>query len=416
MAGAVAGAALSSRAVNRATVVLILLRVGYAYNWFDTGPALPSIGATFAVGPAQLGLLVASFLVGAGLLQVPAGLLSLRYGARTVSLAGVALLAAASAASAAAPTFATLVALRLLAGAGAALFFSPAIGLVASLYPAGRRGLPVGTFTTAFSAGAALGIVASAGLIPLLGWRLALLAGGALLGALALAAPVLIPTAAGSPPATRPPWRPLPRAFGLPAVWVIGIAFIGVEGASFATGQFIVPYGTSVDGWSILLAGAIGMAFVFPSTFGGPVGGWFAERHRNHRTQFAVAVVGGGAVLALLPWAGVAAAIAIGVLFSFAYGFVYAVMYVLPHFWRELPPGEVPLAIGLFNSIQLTGGAIVASAFGAVVAVSSYDVAWWFLGALTVATLGALVALAPTPPAAGPRDEAAGVPARAPGP
>ncbi len=388
-------------------MLLIALRIGYAYNWFDTGPALPAIGATFSVGTAELGALVAAFLVGAGLLQVPAGMLARRFGARAVSIGGVALLAVAGAARAAAPSFYVLVVLRLAAGFGAALFFSPAIGLVASLYPAGRRGLPVGTFSSAFSGGAALGLVGSAILVPLIGWRGALLVGGLALGVLALAALVAIPRGAGGRPApgpVRPRW---PAALRSPAVWAIGFAFVGLEGASFATGQFIVPFGESVRGWSILLAGVVGMTFVFPSVFGGPVGGSIAERYRNHRTQFLVATIGAAGVLALVPWAGVAAAIVIGILFSFAYGAVYAIMYVIPHFWRNVSPEDVPVAIGLFNSLQLSGGALVSFLFGWVVEVRSYAFAWEFLALLAVATLAFLVALPATEPGAGPPPAAA---------
>jgi len=399
--------------VGRATWLLIALRVGYAYNWFDTGPALPAIGTTFSVGAAELGVLVAAFLVGAGLLQVPAGILARKYGARVVSIAGVALLAVAGAASAAAPTFDALVALRLAAGFGAALFFSPAIGLVAGLYPSGRRGLPVGTFSSAFSGGAALGIVASAALVPVVGWRGALLVGGVALGVLALVAWRAIPRAAGAPvplPSGRRAW---PTALRYRGVWAIGLAFVGTEGAAFATGQFIVPFGEALRGWSILLAGVVGMMFVFPSVFGGPVGGWVAERHRNHRTQFAIATVGAAGLLALVPFAGLAAAIAIGIVFSFAYGVIYAVMYVLPHFWREMPAEEIPVAIGLFNSIQLSGGAAVSFLFGWLVGAYGYGVAWAFLPVAMVATLLVLFALPPTPAAdaAGPpRAAAAGPP------
>ena len=398
-------AARDPRGVARATWILIALRIGYAYNWFDTGPALPAIGTTFSVGPAQLGLLVAMFLVGAGLLQVPAGFLALRYGARAVSIAGVALLAVTGAASAVAPSFDALLFLRLGAGFGAALFFSPAIGLVASLYPAGRRGLPVGTFSSAFSGGAALGIVGSSVLVPIIGWRGALLVGGVALGVLALAALVAIPRRAGAPLAPRPSGRSWPRALTFPGVWIIGVAFIGLEGASFATGQFIVPFAEAVRGWTLLLAGVVGMMFVFPSVFGGPVGGSVAERHRNHRSQFVIATLVAAGVLALVPWAGVAAAVLIGIVFSFAYGFIYAVMYVLPHFWATIPPEEIPLAIGLFNSIQLSGGAVVSFLFGWVVSVRSYGVAWEFLAVAMVVTLLALVALPATAPgnAGGPR-------------
>jgi predicted MFS family arabinose efflux permease len=399
---------LGPGAATRATVILIALRVGYAYNWFDVGPALVPIGSAFGVGPAEWGLLVAAFLVGAGLLQVPAGLLARRFGSRAISLWGVGLLAAAAVATAYSPSFLVLLALRLAAGFGAALFFSPAIGLVASLYPAGRRGLPVGTFTTAFSLGAALGVLGTSLLLPEIGWRNSLLFGGALLGVLTILGILLIPRAAGARP-TEPPPAGTPAALRYRGVWAIGFAFVGVEGASFATGQFIVPWGVTVEGWPLALAGAVGVAFVLPSLFGGPVGGPIAERYRNHRTQFVLATLVVGGPIALLPFVGLAEVVAIGIVFSFAYGFVYAVMYVVPHFWREVPAREVPLAIGLFNSIQLAGGAGVSFLFGWVVATTSYSVAWIALGGLSVALLGALVALPPTPPAepVGPRAGAA---------
>ncbi len=398
-------AGLSRASVTRATVVLIALRIGYAYNWYDIGPGLVSLGAEFHVGPAAWGLLTAAFLVGAGLLQVPAGLLSRRFGARNVSLAGVALLAIAGVGSALAPTFDLLLATRLAAGVGAALFFSPAIGLVASLYPPGHRGLPVGTFSSAFSAGAGLGILGSSLLIPEVGWRGAMAVGALSLGILVVLGWCLVPPAAGAPPPVRRAAAPgLPAGLRYRGAWAIGLAFVGLEGATFATGQFIVPYGEQVLGWSIGLAGVVGMLFIFPSLFGGPIGGALAERRPNHRTQLVVASLLAGAVLAALPFVGIVGAVAIGCVFSLSYGFVYAVMYVLPHFWRAVPPDEIPLTIGLFNSIQLAGGAVVSFLFGYVVAATSYAFAWPLLAGLVALTLGALVALPPTPAAAvGPR-------------
>jgi len=381
----------------RATTALIALRVAYAYNWFDVGPALPQIGSTFHVGPAQWGVLVAAFLVSAGLFQVPAGFLARRYGSRSISLVGAGLLAVGGAASGAAPSFTALVSLRLVAGVGAALFFSPAIGLVASLYPPGRRGIPVGVFSSAFSLGSALGIVVTALVLPTLGWQLSLVLGGAILGVPTVVSLALVPRSVGAPPPRRPaPSRALPAGLRYRGVWAVGIAFIGLEGATSATAQFVVPWGESVQGWSIALAGVVGMMFVLPSFAGGPLGGRVAERHKNHRTQFLVATLVGAGVLALLPWAGLVVAIVVGLVFSICYGVIYAVMYVLPHYWREVPAEEIPLAIGLLNSIQLAGGAAVSAAFGAIVAATSYSVAWEALVGMTLATLVVLVFLPAT--------------------
>jgi len=390
-----AGATTAGR--GRATALLIALRFGYAYNWFDIGPALPRIGSTFGVGPGAWGLLVASFLIGAGASQVPAGLLARRSGERPVAFAGVGLLAVAAVAGAFSPSFAVLIALRLAAGVGAGLFFSPAIGWVGRMFGPGERGLPVGGFSSAFSAGAAAGVVGSALMVPAWGWSVSLLAGGLGLGATTLAAAILIPReAAASRPPTGGDDGPARAAWRGRSVLAIGVAFVGFEGATFATGQFVVPWGEVIRLWPAWLAGAVGSAFVLPSVLGGPVGGVVSERSMRHRTQLVGATVAGAAALAALPIAGIAAAVVIGSVFSFAYGFVYAVMYVLPHYWPELPAREIPLAIGVFNAIQLGGGALVSAVFGWVVQFRSYALAWEVVAVAQIATLVALLALRPT--------------------
>ncbi len=380
---------------GRAAALLTAVRFAYAYNWFDVGPALPRIGAQFAVGPGAWGLLVAGFLAGAGATQVPAGLLARRYGERPVALAGAGLLAVAAIVSAYAPTFASLVALRVLAGVGAGLFFSPAIGWVGRLFGPGERGVPVGTFSSAFSAGAAAGVLGSALLVPAVGWSGALVLGGVALGAVTLATFLLTATPTGVG-ARRSAGRAT-RAWYGPAVLAVGLAFVGYEGATFATGQFVVPYGEAIRLWPAWLAGAVGTSFVLASVVGGPVGGWVAERSLRHRFQLAGVTIVGAAALAALPEAGIAGAVAIGSVFSFGYGFAYAVMYVVPHYWPGLPAEEIPLAIGVFNAIQLAGGAAVSAAFGWLVATRSFAVGWEVLAGVQVATLLALLALPPTP-------------------
>ncbi|MGD0718238.1 MAG: MFS transporter [Thermoplasmata archaeon] len=387
--------ARSSAEANRSTWILIAVRAGYAYNWFTIGPALPAIGVSFAIGPAEWGVLVASFLVGAGAMQVPAGLWARRRGSRAVSLYGAALLGIASILCALAPSFAVLLALRVVAGVGAGLFFSPAIGLVSSLHSEGRRGLAVGGFSSAFSAGAALGIFTSALVVAGIGWQWDLASGGIGLLVLTGCAALFIPRSAGAPPPRPLPAERVPRSLRIPTLWAIGFAFIGLEGAAFATSQFVVPYGTLTQGWTAAVAGAVGIAFVLPSVVGGPYGGTVAERRSNHRTQFVVATGAAALVLFALPWSGLAGAVAIGIVFSFCYGVIYAVMYIVPLYMPDVPREEVPIAIGLFNSIQLAGGAVIASVFGWILAATSYAFAWPALAVMMVAPLAVLLAIPP---------------------
>jgi len=379
------------------TGVLIALRIAYAYNWFDVGPGLLGVSAEFGVPAADWGILLASFLVGAGLGQVPAGLLARRYGPRRIALAGVLLLGLAGLAAAAAPTFGLLVAARGVGGVGAALFFSPAIGLVGDLQPASRRGLIVGVFSSAFSAGAALGVFASAILVPEIGWRGALALGGALLLAVTLVALPTVPRTAadaGGPPLSAPT-----RALRSRAVWSIGLAFIGLEGASLSAGQYFVPFAQTVHGWAPTVAGAVASLFVFPSFFGGPVGGALTQRSRRRRTQMVVATAIPGALLLLVPTADLAVAALTATIFSLSYGAVYAMMYVLAPFLPDIPANEVPLAIGLFNAIQIAGGAAITVLFAVLIDVAGYSTAWAALAVVTVAPLVLLLGV----PATGPR-------------
>ncbi len=384
---------LSAASTRRATTIMIAVRAGYAYNWYTVGPALPAIGAQFSVGPAEWGLLLAIFLVAAGVLQVPAGMLSQRFGSRAVALAGAALLGAASIASGFAPSFGTLVALRGAAGVGAALFFSPAIGLVGSLYPEGKRGVPIGMFSSAFSGGAAAGVLLSAIAVGPLGWHWTLALGGIGLLVLTLGAVALIPRGAGAALPASISRPKVPVALRLPALWAIGLAFIGLEGATFATGQFLVPYGTIELGWGAALAGAVGMAFILPSIVGGPIGGYVTERRTNRRTQFLVAGAVATVTVSLIPWVGLIPMVLLGIGFSFAYGATYAIMYVLPNYLPGLPRDEIPVGIGLFNSVQLAGGAIVAWAFGLWVASVGYPLAWSLLAIAVIVPLAFLVYL-----------------------
>ncbi|MHB8351548.1 MAG: MFS transporter, partial [Thermoplasmata archaeon] len=225
------------------------LRVIYAYNWTDIGPALPALSRQMGIGAAEWGLLLAAFFVGAGLWQVPAGLLARRYGNRPIALAGATILGAAAVASGFAPNFPTLLIVRGICGAGAGLFFSPAIALVAGLHSEGRRGVPVGIFSSAYSAGAGLGVFVTALTVGPLGWGLSLALGG--IGTLLLV-PIALRLSPPSPSRTVPGngWGVFPAVLRSRAVWVIGFSFIGIEGASLAAGQFFVPYAEVSRGWS----------------------------------------------------------------------------------------------------------------------------------------------------------------------
>ncbi len=394
----------SRAARNRAIVALIAMRTVYAFNWFDIGAGLPSILREYGVSTADAGWLVAVFFLGAGAMQLPAGLLARRWGTKPVTFLGAAVLGAAALASSVAPDFSLLVALRFTVGLGAGLFFSPAIALVTELFPPGERGLPVGTFTSSFSLGAGLGVFLPALLLSEIGWRGALALGGMLMLGVLVAGVSQIPSAAGlAAPAERRPPKGVPAPLRSLPIWAIGFAFIGLEGASLSSGQYFILYATSIRGATYVVAGILGALFVFPSLFGGPVGGWLTERFTNRRTQMFLFTALPGLLFLAIPFAGFTAIGLIAVTFSFCYGMVYPIMYVLPPYLPGLTLEDLSLSIGLLNMIQLAGGGMVALAMAEVIqgygsTSTGYTVAWVLMGLITATTLVFLLLVPRTGP------------------
>lgn len=123
---------------------------------------LPQISRDLDVRPARVGLLVTVWAVTVGLSSLPLTRLTRSWQRPTALAAGLAVLGVASVASAVAPTFAGVLAARLVAASGHGLFWSVLMVYAASLAPSGREaraisvvlvgpvlagvvGLPVGT-------------------------------------------------------------------------------------------------------------------------------------------------------------------------------------------------------------------------------------------------------------------------------
>ncbi len=115
--------------------ILFLARTVYAFNWYNIGALATLLEPAFGIGTAEFGIVLGMFLLGAGIFQVPAGFAAMRWGNRTTSLVALVVMGGFTLASAFSPNWIVLAGLRFGAGAGAALFFAPALGLVALVLP-----------------------------------------------------------------------------------------------------------------------------------------------------------------------------------------------------------------------------------------------------------------------------------------
>jgi predicted MFS family arabinose efflux permease len=372
------------------TIALFAARVVYALNWYNVGAVLPLIGRGLSAGPVELGIVLGAFLAGVGIFQLPAGLASLRWGPRRVSLAGLTLLGGAGLVSSLAPTWPTLAGLRFVAGVGAAFFFSPALSLIASYYPAGRRGPVIGLFNGGFSVGGAAGLLLGAAIGEAWGWPAALASGGAaMLVATAICWGTLPRTEPEGPPPDRGAMGRSARSVLLSrSVWALALALTGFWGAIYIVAQYFVSFVDTVhSSWGPGVAAGLAGMVVLLSFPAGPLGGWIAERGADRRFLLgAFALVGGGLAIGV-PFLGLVPLTADLIVLGVVDGIVFAILYLIPTYLPETLGEGLALGVAALNSIQVVLGSLMAVAFGALVAFQGYTVAWVAAGVVTVAPL-----------------------------
>jgi len=160
---------------RRAWIALLIFSA-VVINYIDRialSIAAKSIVAEFGFSPVQMGYLFSGFLWTYVVCLIPLGLLVDRIGAKRMVGGGIAIWSAATAATAAAGSFAAILGCRLGMGASEATTF-PACGrVIRDWFPERERGLVTTLFNGGSSAGPALGAIVVAALVSAFDWRTA---------------------------------------------------------------------------------------------------------------------------------------------------------------------------------------------------------------------------------------------------
>lgn len=385
---------IDRRSRRSAAVTLLFGRGIYAVNWYNIGAVLPLVGSGLGASTAELGIVLGAFLVGAGVFQVPAGLAALRWGSRTVSIFALLLMGAFCVASAYSPNWVVLALTRFGAGAGAAFYFAPALGLVTSYFPPGSRGPIIGAYNSGFSIGSGIGLFGGAAVGATYGWPAALLVGGVALLAIGAVAPFGLPR---EPlPATRPVlkrvWEAATPVFRSRSIWALSLGTAGLWAAFYVAAQYFVKFAqVAHPSWTIALAALLPTVMIVLEVPGGPIGGWLGERRSNLRRVLAAWGVAAGVGILAIPFLPLAALVALFAFLGFADGVVFAVIYLFPSYLPESRGANVALALAFVNSIQIFLGSGLTIAFGYLAGALGYTVAWAFAGAIALAPLPLLL-------------------------
>ncbi|MGX4735175.1 MFS transporter [Kitasatospora griseola] len=350
---------------------------------------LGPVSADLKVSVPAAGQLVTVFALGYALLAPVLATFTARWPRRRLLLTALAVFSAANALSALAPTYGLLLATRVLAAAGAALYTPTANAVATTLVAPERRGRALATVLGGMTVATALGVPLGTW-VGRTDWRLTMWLVTAL-GLAALAGLALLLRDLPSPvaaPTLRARLAPLgrPRVLGAAATTLV----------FFLAFQSVYIYlATAVSGAT---GGDSGRLSVILLTSGvmSVAGSWLGGRLVDRLGVRRVLVVGSAAAAAAftaLPWLGRSMPGALG------YALVvplagWAVSVALPHRLASIDPANAPLLISLNSSALYLGTA--AGGVAGSAAIGLLGGRWFPLAAAALALAACAVSAATT--------------------
>ncbi len=371
---------LSSRKI--AAFSLFASRFIYAANWFNLSPAVNNIGAWYGIPVSTVGLVFTFFLVGAGIFQIPAGMIASRIGPKRTSVIGLAIMSITSFLALFAPDFLVLILYRTVSGIGAAFFFSSALAVLSDLYPENITSM-TWLNNACFNLGGGFGIVLMTWVTGGYGW----ISNSLLMGLLTVPFVFLMLTTV---PASEQFARidlPRVRAKMLDrGTWLLAIGFSGFWASGYEFPEFLKSYAETI-GATPSLAGAVGSLALFSGLGGIVLTSWIKKKDPIVSSILMSVVAGIG--IMLLPLLGIAGITVVAIAEGILFGLVSALEYVLV---IKSEPERIyrPLRLGLFNSIQILFGSIL-SLFFTFLLSYGYTASWVFLGFCVIILLPAVL-------------------------
>ena len=346
---------------------LAVLALGFAamaLNWFDMPAAFPGIHKNLHASTPELALLVSAFVIGYGVMHIPAGFLAARFGLRA-TLTALVLEGVLSAASGLAGNYPTMIVLRIACGLAASNYAGVGIAAV-SVWFRGTRGhaFAMGVVSASFALGVTIGLSAWVAVVEATTWRVALI----IAGAVAVAVGLLIVSIYRIPPdAAALRGGPLTldevrRVMRSRVLWRYGLAFFGGYGAYFTATQLLRVYATSIHKSS----GSITVAVVLIGVAGIPgsvLAGWLSDRAGSRRPYVVGFLLVQALGLVLIPacsgflWLP-------AVIVGFGFNGCFAVFQSTAAEDPDVSIEHIGTAIGLMLTIAAVGGFIVPAVFG----------------------------------------------------
>jgi MFS family permease len=253
------------------TPFLLLCLIGFAafFSSYLRIPVMPLFAAELGAGPAQVGTINGAFMLTAGLLSIPAGLLADRTGRKRPIIAGVTATALSSLLVTQCHLPGQMAAAYILFGAGLAAFAPGMLSLVADVMPSHRLGQAYGWYTTAIYVAMTLGPATGGYLAKVLGLREVFLVSGVLLAGVTLLALLLLPE--GPPRHKTELQATMAASFALLHNRRLGACLLATAGSCIGFGVFLtfLPLYASQQGYDPAQVGLVFAAQPSPMSSAG---------------------------------------------------------------------------------------------------------------------------------------------------
>jgi len=369
-----------------AVLLLTCCAVGFAcfFSSFLRIPIVPLYATALGATTAEVGAINASFMLMAGLLAIPAGLLADRFGRRAVILGGLLVIATSSFLLYLSRTPQQMIGIYVLFGVGLAAYSPSMMSYVADLAPRTHLGRAYGWYTVAANVAMMLGPATGGLLGRLLGLRAVFLVSGGLTLLMAFVALASLPplaTAATARRAVRPAIGTLLRHRRYRACLLVTL------GGCFGFGLFMTFLPLHAAGLG-LDAGHVGLLFAaqaLANALSRIPFGRLSDRVADRGTLVVAGIAGLSAALTLI---GASDSLATLFAFSALLGVSMGVGFTaLAALVADAVPAELRgLAMGGYNSCIYLGMTASAASMGGFIGRAGFSISFAAGGAATLAS------------------------------
>jgi MFS family permease len=335
---------------ENSTPFVLLCLIGFAafFCSYLRIPVLPLFAATLGAGPAQIGTINGAFMLTAGLLSIPAGLLADRTGRKLPIIAGLLATAASSLLVTQCQQPWQMAAAYVLFGAGLAGFATSMLSLVADVVPSRWLGQAYGWYTTAIYVAMTLGPATGGYLANEVGLRAVFFVSGALLAVVTVLALLVLPD--GAPRHKTDLHAALSASFSLLHNRHLRACLLATAGSCIGFGVFLtfLPLYATQQGYDPAKVGLLFAAQAITNVIGRVPIGRLADRC-DRRWLVSVGLLCLAVALALLGQSAqlkymIVCAVAMGVGMALTFTAIGAMIV------EQVPVQQRGLAMGMYNS------------------------------------------------------------------